>query len=61
MTNYTWKQNNHFYKEANYYLLEEQYRFKIKPDGLINMCVAGEEARSIMWHCHNSTYGSHHN
>jgi len=30
----------------------------ISTDGLIRRCVAGEEAKSIMLHCHNSVYGA---
>ncbi|CAJ2642327.1 unnamed protein product [Trifolium pratense] len=35
-------------------------RRKVGSDGLIRRCVAGEEAKSIMWHCHSSAYGGHH-
>ena len=38
----------------------DPYLFKVSPDGLIRRCVAGDEANSIMWHCHNSPYGGHH-
>lgn len=32
---YTWQRKKHFYKEANYYLWNELYFFKVSVDGLI--------------------------
>lgn len=58
---YTWQQRKHFYKEVNFYLSDDPYLFKRSPDSLLHMCVAGREADSIMWHCHNSAFGGHRN
>lgn len=58
---YTWKQKKQFYKQANHYLRDRPYLFKISFDGLIHMCIICEEARNIMWNYHNSSYGGHHN
>jgi len=49
-----------FFKDANHYLWDDPYLFKVSTDGLIRRCVAREEANSIMWHCHSLTYGGHH-
>ena len=40
-----WKK---FFKDANHYLWDDPYLFKVSTDGLIRRCVAGEEAKSIM-------------
>jgi len=53
-------QRKKFFKDANHYLWDDPYLFKVSIDGLIIRCVAGEEANSIMWHCHSSTYGGHY-
>jgi len=55
-----WQLKRKFFKDANYYLWDDPYLFKVSTDDLIRCCVAGEEANNIMWHCHNSTYGGHH-
>jgi len=53
-------QRKKFFKDANHYLWDDPYLFKVSTDGLIRRCVAGKEANSIMWHCHSSAYGGHH-
>jgi len=53
-------QKKKFFKDANHYLCDDPYLFKVSTDGLIRRCVAGEEANSIMWHYHSSAYGGHH-
>jgi len=53
-------QKKKFFKDANHYLWDDPYLFKVSTDSLIRRCVAGEEANSIMWHCHSSAYGAHH-
>jgi hypothetical protein len=35
--------------------------FKIGADNLLRRCVVKEEARKILWQCHNSPYGGHFN
>jgi len=55
-----WHQKRKFFKDANHYLWDNPYLFKVSTDGLIRRCVVGEEANSIMWHCHSSAYGDHH-
>ena len=56
----SWQERNKFFKDANHYLWDDPYLFKVCTDGLIRRCVAGEEAKSIMRHCHNSANGGHH-
>ena len=46
-------QRKMFFKDANYYLWDDPYLFKVTTDGLIRHCVAGEEANSIVRHCHS--------
>ena len=53
-------QRKKFFKDANHYLWDDPSLFKVSTDGLIRRCVAGQEANSIMWHCHSSAYGGHH-
>jgi len=53
-------QRKKFFKDANHYLWDDPYLFKVSTDGLIRRCVAGVEANKIMWHCHNSAHGGHH-
>jgi len=50
-----------FFKDANHYLWDGPYLLKVSTNGLIRRCVVGEEAKSIMWHCHSSAYRGHHN
>ncbi|CAJ2668382.1 unnamed protein product [Trifolium pratense] len=57
---YSWQQRKKIFQDAKFYLWDDPYLFKVGPDGLIRRCVAGEEAKSIMWHCHSSAYGGHH-
>jgi len=35
--------------------------FKISVENLLRRCVTKEEAKSILWHCHNSPCGQHYN
>jgi len=55
-----WPQRKRFFKDANHYLWDDPYLFKVSADGLIRRCVAGKEANDIIWHCHSSAYGGHH-
>jgi len=50
-------QKKKFFKDANHYMWDDPYLFKVSTDGLIRRCLVGEEANSIMWHCHSSAYG----
>jgi len=40
---------------------DDSHLFKIGADQLLRRCVAREEAKGIMWQCHNSPYGGHFN
>jgi len=55
-----WHQRKKFFKDANHYVWDDPYLFKVSADGLIRRCVAGKEANYIMWHCHSSANGGHH-
>ena len=39
---------------------DDPHLFRAGADNLLRRCVTKEEARSILWHCHNSPYGGHH-
>ncbi|CAJ2658862.1 unnamed protein product [Trifolium pratense] len=56
-----WHQKKKFLREANKYVWDDPYLFKIGADNLLRRCVTKEEAISIVWHCHNSPYGGHYN
>ncbi|KAK2361118.1 hypothetical protein QL285_086309 [Trifolium repens] len=58
---FNWHQKKKFLCEANHYVWDDPYLFKIGADNLLRRCVTKEEATSIMWHCHNSPYGGHYN
>ena len=34
--------------------------FKVGADNLLRRCVTSEEAKGILWHCHNSPCGGHY-
>lgn len=57
----TWNHKKIFLFDAKYYVWDEPYLFKIAADKLMRRCVTKEEARSILWHCHNSPYDYHYN
>ncbi|WJX19736.1 hypothetical protein P8452_09381 [Trifolium repens] len=58
---FNWHQKKKFLREANQYVWDDPYLFKIGADNLLRRCVTREDAISIMWHCHNSPYGGHYN
>ena len=56
-----WNQRRKFLSDANFYVWDEPYLFKLGGDNLLRRCVTSDEAKSILWHCHNSPYGGHYN
>ncbi|MCI21333.1 protein NYNRIN-like, partial [Trifolium medium] len=58
---FNWHQKKRFIREANQYVWDDPYLFKIGADNLLRICVTREEATSILWHCHSSPYGGHYN
>jgi len=58
---FTWQQRKKFLHEENHYVWDEPYLFKIGVDNLLRRCVDNEEAKKILWQCHNSPYGGHFN
>nr|KYP32913.1 Retrovirus-related Pol polyprotein from transposon 17.6 [Cajanus cajan] len=58
---FTWHQKKKFLRDATYYVWDDPYLFKIGSGDLLRRCVSREEAKSILWHCHNSPYGGHFN
>jgi len=55
-----WNQRKKFLQNACFYVCDDPHLFKIGANNLFRMCVTKEEARSILWHCHNSPCGGHY-
>nr|KYP31458.1 Pro-Pol polyprotein [Cajanus cajan] len=47
--------------DAKLYVWDDPHLFKIGADNLLRRCVTKEEAKDILWHCHNSPYRGHFN
>jgi len=58
---FTWQQRKKFLHDVNHYVWDEPYLFKIGVDNLLRRCVDNEEAKKILWQCHNSPYEGHFN
>ena len=58
---FNWHQKRKFLKDAHQYVWDDPHLFKIGADQLLRRCVSDDEAKSILWHCHNSPYGGHFN
>ena len=56
----TWQQRKKFLHDAQFYIWDDPHLFKIGADNLMRRCVTKEEAKSILWHCHNSPCGGHY-
>ncbi|CAM8886619.1 unnamed protein product [Rhodiola kirilowii] len=52
-------QKNKFLSEAKRYYWDEPFLYKLCADGIYRTCVAEEEMRNILYHCHSSQYGGH--
>jgi len=50
----TWQQRKKFLHDARFYVWNDPHLFKIGANNLLRRCVTKEEARSILWDCHNS-------
>jgi len=55
------QQRKNLFKEANQYIWDDPYLFKIGADNLLMRCVTSKEVKNILWHCHNSPYGGYFN
>jgi len=56
----TWQQRKKFLHDARFYIWDDPHLFKIGVDNLLRRCVTKEEAKNILWHCHNSPCGGHY-
>ena len=54
------RQKRRFLHDVKFYYWEEPYLFKRCGDGLIRRCVAKEEVKDILTHCHDLGVGGHH-
>ena len=55
-----WQQRKKFLHDARFYIWDDPHLFKIGADNLLRRCVTQEEAKRILWHCHNSPCGGHY-
>jgi len=55
-----WHQQQKFLHDVCLYVWDDPHLFKRGEDNLLRRCVTGEEAQSILWHCHSSSYGGHY-
>ena len=55
-----WQQRKKFFHDARYYIWDDPHLFKVGADNLLRRCVTSEEAKGILWHCHNSPCGEHY-
>ena len=56
----TWQQRKKFLHDARFYVWDDPYLFKMGADNILRRCVTKEEAKNILWHCHNSPCGGHY-
>jgi len=56
----TWQQRKKFLHDARFYIWDDPHLFKIGANNLLRRCVTKEEAKNILWHCHNSPCGGHY-
>ena len=56
----TWQQRKKFFHDAQFYIWDDLHLFKVGADNLLRRCVTSEEAKGILWHCHNSPCGEHY-
>ena len=54
---FTWQQWKKFFHDARFYIWDDPHLFKVGADNLLRRCVTSEEAKGILWHCHNSPCG----
>ncbi|CAM8974106.1 unnamed protein product [Rhodiola kirilowii] len=52
-------QKRKFLSETRRYYWDAPYLYRLCTDGLYRTCVAEEEMRDILYHCHSSQYGGH--
>ena len=55
-----WQKRKKFLHDARFYIWDDPHLFKIGADNLLRRCVTQEEAKRILWHCHNSPCGGHY-
>jgi len=55
----TWQQSQKNFHDAQFYIWDNPYLFKVGADNLLRRCVTSKEAKGILWHCHNSPCRAH--
>jgi len=55
-----WQKRKKFLHDARFYIWDDPHLFKIRADNLLRRCVTQEEAKRILWHCHNSPCDGHY-
>ena len=49
-----WQQRKRFFSDVRHYVWDDPHLFKMGVDNLLRRCVTSEEAKGILWQCHNS-------
>ncbi|GJZ00581.1 reverse transcriptase domain-containing protein [Tanacetum coccineum] len=58
--NWTPEKRRRFFSQVKNYFWDEPYAFKLCPVNIMRRCVAGDEIREILAHCHSGPTGGHH-
>lgn len=56
---FNWQQRKRFFHQAKQFYWDEPFLYKKCPDQLLRRCIAKEESRDILTHCHSSPCGGH--
>ncbi|KAK1419540.1 hypothetical protein QVD17_28715 [Tagetes erecta] len=54
------QQRKKFFADANHYIWDAPYLFRLGADRVFRRCVSAEEGREILKHCHEGLTGGHH-
>ena len=55
-----WQQRKKIFHDTRHYIWDNPHLFKVGANNLLRRCVTSEEAKGILWHCHNSPCGGHY-
>ncbi|KAK1417158.1 hypothetical protein QVD17_26281 [Tagetes erecta] len=56
----THQQKKKLFADVKHYIWDDPYLFRIGADQIVRRCVFGDEARSVLKHCHEGPTGGHH-
>jgi len=55
----SYQQRKKFFTNAEYYVREDPFLYKLCEDGIYRRCLLEEEVYSVLHYCHASTYGGY--